>query len=655
MRRCLALVLLTTMAHTLAIANDTRQGLPEPALQLDALPDVEVAIPSDPTEFAPLNARPVLPVPTLPEVAVAIPAETSAATGETAPAPAISAAPAPEFPDPGSLPAPLDPNAAIAMMPERPQIAAPLPPLPAPLPTAPAVEPPKTTASAPVPPPAPPVPPVAAADVRDGLERAAATLSATGALPQSVIASLRAHYQSREGKPLFTGDGQWQRLAAPVLALLERAPEHGLDPRRFARLQPLLASPDPATRELGAAASAVLYARDARGARINPRQVAALITATPTIPETSEVLDTLEAAGQPAQALEGYNPRHAGYLALKRRLAELRGSDQTASTPQKLTFGPILTLGMRDPRVPVLREKLGLPPAPDLAYDAALVDAVRAAQREHGLKPTGRLDRRIVAALGGTAEEPAPASLTAEIIANMESWRWLPVDLGATHVFVNVPSFGLVMRQDGAPIFETRVVVGKPNTPTPIFSHKMEFLVVNPSWNVPPSIAMKEYLPLLQKNPYALQGRGLQVSYRGRAVDPGTIDWATAGRSISIRQPQGERNALGHIKFMFPNEHAVYLHDTPSRGLFANAYRAYSHGCVRVQNPFKLAEMVLGQNWSEGRLRSMVGSGERTINLTNDVSVHIAYFTLEENAEGALVRYNDLYGHQRRLRGLLGL
>lgn len=651
MRRRLALVLLSTMVHAVALANDPRSISGEDGLALDALPEVSVAIPSDPTEFAPLNARPVLPTPVVPEITVAIPVETPVAPAETPPAPAIASAPAPEFADPDSLPTPVDPNAAIAMMPERPKTVEPLPPLPAPPPAAPVAEPPKAAASAPAPTP----PALAETDLRDGLDRAFTALSASAALPQPVIAGLKAHYQKRDGKPLFTGQGQWLHLAAPVLGLVERAPEHGLDPRRFARLQPLLASPDPAMREIGAAATAVLYARDARGARINPRQVAALITATPTIPEVSDILDALESAGQPAEALEGYNPRHPGYQALKRRLAEVRGNDQTASTPPKLTFGPLLTLGMNDARVPLLREKLGLPPATDMTFDAELVNAVKAAQREHGLKPTGRLDRRIVAALGGVAEDPGPASLTAEIVANMESWRWLPVELGATHVMVNVPAFWLTMRQNGAPIFETRVVVGKPNTPTPIFSHKMEFLVVNPSWNVPPSIAMKEYLPLLQKNPYALQGRGLQVSYRGRAVDPGTIDWATAGRAISIRQPPGERNALGHIKFMFPNEHAVYLHDTPSRGLFANAYRAYSHGCVRVQNPFKLAEMVLGQTWSEGRLRGMVGGGERTINLNNDVSVHIAYFTLEAGADGALVRHADLYGHQRRLRGLLGL
>ena len=650
MRRRFAGVILIALTGT-AMAAD------EPALMLDALPEIAVSIPSDPTEFAPPNARAILPTPGLPEVVVAIPRE----QGDERPLDETTevAARAPtDAGDAAALPEPLDPNLAIAMLPERPKPAL----VPQALPATPAPLPPKAIVSAPVPAPVAaasmaPAPVAAAlpADVREGLDRAFASLTATGVLPQPVLAALRAGYARRDDKAVFAAQTGWLAQGRAVLSVASRAADHGLDASRLKRLDALLNDPDAATREIGAAAMAVLYARDARGARINPRQVSALITATPTLPEAGEVIDRLAEASDAAALLEGYNPRHPGYLALKQKLAELRGQAPAAEAPQRLTFGPALTLGMSDPRVPLLREKLALPAGPDNTFDAALVEAIKTAQRTHGLKPTGRLDRRIVAALGGGPAEAAPPNPVADIIANMESWRWLPVELGATHVMVNVPAFWLTMRQDGAPVFETRVVVGKPNTPTPIFSHKMEFLVVNPSWNVPPSIAMKEYLPLLRQNPYALQGRGLQVSYRGRAVDPGTIDWATAGRAISIRQPPGERNALGHIKFMFPNEHAVYLHDTPSRGLFANSYRAYSHGCVRVQNPFKLAEMVLGQSWSEGRLRGMVGGGERTINLNSEVGVHIAYFTLEVTASGDLVRHADVYGHQRRLRTMLGL
>jgi len=218
-----------------------------------------------------------------------------------------------------------------------------------------------------------------------------------------------------------------------------------------------------------------------------------------------------------------------------------------------------------------------------------------------------------------------------------------------------VPSFALTLQQNGERVLQTRVIVGKPETQTPIFSDRIQFLVVNPYWNVPPSIALKEMLPLLQQNPYALQARGLEVVSRGRVVDPSTVDWTQAGRSVAIRQPPGERNALGHIKIMFPNQHAVYLHDTPSRGLFQRATRAFSHGCVRVENPFRLAGALLSEAGSEGRLRAMVGGAERQVRLPAEVPVHLAYFTTFVDEAGGLVHFPDLYGHNRRLKALLGI
>ena len=220
----------------------------------------------------------------------------------------------------------------------------------------------------------------------------------------------------------------------------------------------------------------------------------------------------------------------------------------------------------------------------------------------------------------------------------MERWRWLPADMGRRHIWVNVPEFKLRLVADGRPIHEARVIVGKPETPTPLFSDTMEHAIVNPSWYVPPSIFKNEFY----SDPAYAASRGYQVV---RTRDGG----------ISVRQPPGERNALGFIKFMFPNQHAVYLHDTPNRSLFNAQKRAFSHGCVRLDQPFRFGEFVLGPEWSEGRLRSLIGKGERTIRLPEKIPVHLTYFTLVADDKGELHQIADLYAVNNKVRLALGL
>jgi murein L,D-transpeptidase YcbB/YkuD len=243
----------------------------------------------------------------------------------------------------------------------------------------------------------------------------------------------------------------------------------------------------------------------------------------------------------------------------------------------------------------------------------------------------------------------------------MERWRWLPRDLGQTHIMVNIPEYMARIVRDGQVAHETRVVVGKPQNQTPVFSDVMEFIIVNPSWNVPYSIASKEMLPNLQRDPTYLARQGMEVldvsGKRPIVIDSTMVDWYSVNmKRIRIRQPPGERNALGHIKFMFPNQHAVYLHDTPSRNLFANAVRAYSHGCVRVQDPFALADVLLeGTDWNAARMKKLIGGTERRIDLAHKLPVHLTYFTADIDPDGNLVTRNDIYGHDRKMRAALGL
>ena len=564
---------------------------------------------------------------------------------------------------PPDLPQPDNPSAHIAMMPDRP--AAKVDPAP------------RDTASVPVPaakPAAQPIPaqPLPAASspapandlfaqdqlVKELLDRAIGELADLQPQLRGQAQAIRDFYETRNHTAVWTTSAGLNPKAQALVSLARRADEHGLDPGRFRSLIDAMTARDSSREKQEAAVSviAVLYARDARGGRINPLTVSRLITSPLTLPETSLVLAALASAANPAVALEAYNPTHPGYSTLRSKLAELRTATPAAPVAPRLTFGKMLTVGMSDARVPLLREMLGVPASDTEVFDAALSVAVRNIQRERGLKINGRLDRATTAALGGVDQDAgANRNPAADIIANMERWRWLPTQLGEDHVFVNIPDFSLVFMRNGVADLKTRVIVGKTETQTPVFSHRMQFLVINPYWNVPPSIALKEMLPQLQKNPYALQAKGLEVVSRGKVVDPATVDWSAVGRTVAIRQPPGERNALGHVKFMFPNEHAVYLHDTPSRGLFVNERRAFSHGCVRVQDPFRLAEAVMGAGWSSGRLRSMVGGPERQVKLPAELPVHLAYFTTFVDDAGSLQTREDLYGHNRKVKALLGL
>jgi murein L,D-transpeptidase YcbB/YkuD len=233
------------------------------------------------------------------------------------------------------------------------------------------------------------------------------------------------------------------------------------------------------------------------------------------------------------------------------------------------------------------------------------------------------------------------------IAANMERWRWLPRDLGNTYVMVNVPDYTLKVVNRGETVWSTRIVAGKPSSDhqTPLLSQTIKFITVNPTWNVPPSIIRNEYLPALQRDPSALARLGLQV---GQNKDG----------SIRIYQPPGARNALGRIRFNFPNKFLVYQHDTPQKHLFAKQTRAFSHGCMRVQNPEQYAQVLLSlsqpeENYTAARIRSMYGSDERTINFKRPIPVYVTYQTAFVDEAGKLQTRADVYGHDKAMARLL--
>jgi murein L,D-transpeptidase YcbB/YkuD len=326
--------------------------------------------------------------------------------------------------------------------------------------------------------------------------------------------------------------------------------------------------------------------------------------------------------------------------------------------------GPLLRPGQRDERVTLLRQRLDVPEpeipetageeaAVNITYDEALVEAVIAFQDSLGLTPDGIVGPATVAALNGGS-----ATTKEDIIANMERWRWEPEEFGDFYVQVNIPEFRLVIMDHQKLHYTTRVVVGTPRNQTPMFFDEIEHIVVNPYWNVPASIAVNEIAPRLVSDPGYLAGQNMELLYGGELVNAAAVDWsATSIQNFRIRQRPGAGNALGQIKFLFPNQHDVYLHDTPSKSLFQRSFRAYSHGCIRVQNPMEFADALLVNEvtLSRASLEDQFGPREVWNNLKTHIPVHISYFTLRVDENGSIRSFGDVYGHNKQLITLLGL
>jgi murein L,D-transpeptidase YcbB/YkuD len=315
-------------------------------------------------------------------------------------------------------------------------------------------------------------------------------------------------------------------------------------------------------------------------------------------------------------------------------LADYRAIAASGGWPS-VPLGEALKPGMSDDRVPALRARLAVTdaaaPAPSHAerlYDAALVAAVRAFQSRHGLDVDGVVGRATVVALNVPV-----ADRVQEIVAAMERWRWMPEDLGADHILVNIAGFDLKQVRDDQVEDRMVVVVGKPYNRTPAFSDAIRYVELNPYWNVPPGIALSEELPKLRQNPAARARAGFEAVRGGQVYPLTAINWSRYRRGnfpFQLRQRPGPSNALGRAKFMFPNKFNVYLHDTPAKSLFERSERAFSHGCIRLSRPIDLAEQLLGDvpGWDRARIDKVVASGKNTVvNLETPRPIHITYMT----------------------------
>jgi murein L,D-transpeptidase YcbB/YkuD len=466
-------------------------------------------------------------------------------------------------------------------------------------------------------------------------------------------------YGARDFAPLWTQGGTLTAAGKGVIARLKDAASDGLNAADYPVPDFSTAStPDAlAEADLKLTASMLDYARQAQSGRMHWSQVSGDIQYPEHPIDPAEVLANVTTAKDGSAALDSYNPPQKLYRELKAKLAALRGVGDGPVI--QIAEGPTLRFAssrnrrqpaaeMEDSRVPQLRAKLGITEnANDDHYDAKVAAAVRRFQEGADIKPTGVLDDRTVKAINS----PKRDKQIDTVIVNMERWRWLPRDLGApgigdAYVILNIPDFSLRVMQHGAPVWTTRVVTGQPGIhATPLLTETMKFITVNPTWNVPPSIIYNEYLPALQQDPTVLQRMGLKLE---RARDG----------SIHISQPPGDRNALGRIRFNFPNKFLVYQHDTPDKYLFAKDERAFSHGCMRVQNPDQYASVLLNitepnQHYTPEKIRSMYGQSEIDLKFPTPIPVNITYQTAFVDDAGKLQFRRDVYGRDATMLALL--
>jgi murein L,D-transpeptidase YcbB/YkuD len=468
--------------------------------------------------------------------------------------------------------------------------------------------------------------------------------------------------QDTDGKVVFSAN------AEKIIDVFKKSELEGFRPSDYltADLDPAAAGTDPAklaALETAFSAAAVKYAQDAFGGRVNPLDVNSTWTIAPKRINEAELLVKLAGSDDPGQILLDMSPKQREFIALRSALAKFYDNsviDAAVTIPEGATLKP----GMKDERVTLLRQRLDVPEPEipetagaeaqaDISFDEPLVEAVKAFQSSLGLEADGVVGPATIAALNGGS-----ATTKEDIIANMERWRWEPDDYGRFEVEVNIPEFRLWIKKDGEVVHTTRVVVGTPKNQTPVFNDMIRHVVTNPYWNVPASIKANEIKPNLLANPGYLDGQNMEMLYGGKVVNAAAIDWTQTNiQQFHIRQRPGARNALGQVKFLFPNQHDIYLHDTPSKSLFSRTFRAYSHGCVRVENPMEFAGALLAlePNLTRDTLEASFGPKERWFNLENHIPVHLSYFTLRVDEDGTIRSYGDVYGANKKVIELLGL
>ena len=462
------------------------------------------------------------------------------------------------------------------------------------------------------------------------------------------------YYRERGFEPLWTaGDAAADERVAALLAALSRASEHGLPAARWdvgalrARLAASRTAADAGAAEAALTDAYLDYATVLTSGLLDPATIAPGIVREAPRPGPAALLRRIE-RGEPARVLRALAPAAPEYGRLLRHRVALERTVASGGWGAPVEAG-ILRPGDGGPEVVALRDRLrrmgllGRSLSP--RYDEALTEAVTAFQERAGLSADGIAGPATLAALNVPAEDRL-----GQVLVALERERWTNVDRGRRHVWVNLADFTAAIVDDGRVTFRTRSVIGldEDGRETPEFSDVMDHMVLNPSWYVPRSIVVGEYLPKLKRDPYAVSHLEMTDS-RGRSVNrsSGFSRYSERSFPFAMRQPPGPTNALGQVKFMFPNPHNIYLHDTPAKHLFARDRRAYSHGCIRLAEPLEFAHALLApqEDDPEAMVRRVLRTGaEARVTLEEPVPVHLVYRTAFTDAEGALHWREDVYG-----------
>jgi murein L,D-transpeptidase YcbB/YkuD len=468
---------------------------------------------------------------------------------------------------------------------------------------------------------------------------------------KDIAEALVSHYRANPGY-IWVTDGVPGHRAEAALTVLANAPLHGLSADDYAVDRP--SGVDDAARfEMQLSARVLRYIRDAHRGRIDPNRLSGYHDFALKEVDYGHALSVLGDTFAIERYLESFHPQSPEYAALIKELASLRASQENAIVVDpKLLLKPgqsspelpkLLALIQRDADAAFLAEHgaaLSASAGSEL-YSDQIVPIIKAAQAAKGLKPDGIVGPRTVAELAGDSK----ADRIAKVLVAMEQIRWLPQRLASRHVFINVPEFNASYVENDVEKLSMRTVVGKTSTQTFFFQDEIDYVEFHPYWGIPRSILVNKYLPKLYENPGYLDSIGYEVTdARGKRVSSSSVAWTSYGANIpfDVRQPPGPKNSLGEMKIMFPNRHAIYMHDTPEKNLFDRDSRAYSNGCIRLQDPRAMAAAVLG--WSradvEQRLRGEHGQAELSIK----VPVYVVYFTAWPNADGTLTYSPDVYG-----------
>lgn len=460
----------------------------------------------------------------------------------------------------------------------------------------------------------------------------------------SELKAVAQFYAARNEVPAWTDDKQFEDL----INAIQQLSEHGLEPTDY-QLSALLSNREvPEKRERLATEAWFSAATHMVYGKLNPLTYEPSWTANRRERDLVSSLNTALTEKAVGSSLLSLAPKPSEYAALTAELAHLR--QQEALPVRALPEGPSLKSGMTGPRVRTLQERLvqlGLLKGGAISgvFDEATEEVISSFQDSSNLKSDGVVGPATRRALNRDTRDKIT-----QVMVNLERWRWLPDDLGRRHLRVNIADFSVSAYSEGLRERTHLAIIGRNYRKTPVFSDQIKYVVLNPWWETPRSIARIDKLPLFKRDPGAVERLGFQVlNGNGRSVPPATIDWNSLTASsfpYRIRQAPGPQNALGQIKIMFPNKHNVYLHDTPTRGLFAERQRAFSSGCIRVQDPVDLTVWIFAETpgWDRARFDSMIAIGkEKRVDLQRPVPIHILYFTVVTDSTGTLRYLDDIY------------